>query len=103
MMQPATFLARLVNLFVGLAEGILAIRILFRLFNANPTASFVEWIYNTSDTLMAPFRGIFPPQEIVNGHVLDVSALFAMLMYALLGFLLVALMGLVPQPTTKKK
>jgi uncharacterized protein YggT (Ycf19 family) len=102
-MRPGLFVQRLIDIFVTIAEAILAFRVIFRLFNANNTASFVSWIYDTSDTLMAPFRGIFPPQEIVRGHVLDVSALFAMLMYALIGYVLAALLGLLPQPAVVKK
>jgi uncharacterized protein YggT (Ycf19 family) len=99
-MQRGFFVERLINFFVTLAEAILVFRVLFRLFNANANASFVSWIYDTSDSLMAPFRGIFPPQEIIQGHILDVSALFAMLMYALVGYVLIALLGLLPQPST---
>lgn len=102
-MQPANFIARLVNLFVGLAVGILAIRVLFRLFNANATVGFVDWIYDTSDSLMAPFRGIFPPQELVRGYVLDVSALFAILMYVIIGFVVIGFLSLVPGSTSVKK
>ncbi|MEX2014647.1 MAG: YggT family protein [Candidatus Saccharimonadales bacterium] len=78
----------MVDFFVGLIMLVLGLRILFRLFDANPSAGFVNWIYDTSDVIIAPFRGIFPPATIEQGNVLDVSALFAVLIYAVLGYLL---------------
>lgn len=95
-MRRSNVLVGLVDLFVGIAEAILVLRVLFKLFNANGNSQFVHWIYQTSDTLMAPFRGIFPATEVHRGFVLDVSALFAILMYAILGYLLAALLSLIP-------
>jgi uncharacterized protein YggT (Ycf19 family) len=90
------YLVRIINFFVLLIESILALRVLFRLFNANPANSFVNWIYQTSSTLMDPFRGIFTVHDIGRGYTLDVSALFAMLMYAIIGMLLAYLLSLIP-------
>src|SRR3954467_4878269 len=100
-MYTGNFLVALVDFFVGLAEAILGLRVLFRLFNANPTSPFVHWIYQTSSTLMDPFRGIFTAHEIARGYTLDISALFAMLMYAIIGGLLVALLGMIPMGPTR--
>lgn len=86
----------LVNFFVGVAEALLGLRVLLRLFAANPDASFVSWIYNMSDTLLTPFRGIFPVATIKPGYVLDTSALFAMAVYAIAGYLILSLLGMLP-------
>jgi uncharacterized protein YggT (Ycf19 family) len=88
-MKPTLFLTWLIRLIIGLAEVILALRIVLRLFAANPTASFVHWIYTTSGTLLQPFRGIFQPGVIDKSYVLDFTALFALIVYGLLGSLLV--------------
>jgi YggT family protein len=90
------YLDRAINFFVGLIVVILGLRILFRLFDANPSAGFVQWIYDTSEVLMAPFRGIFPPAAVERGVVLDVSAIFAAIMYVILGLLLLALIAMIP-------
>ena len=71
--------------FVVVAVTILGIAFFLRLFNANVSAPFVEWIYRSTAVIMQPFRGIFPPVEGEQGSVLDVSILFAMLMYSLFG------------------
>jgi uncharacterized protein YggT (Ycf19 family) len=98
-MFAGNILVSLVNFFVGLAESILGLRVIFRLFNVNGANSFVHWIYQTSATLMDPFRGIFRAQAVISpGYVLDINALFAMLMYAIIGYLLAALLGWVPAP-----
>ncbi len=91
-MYRQSVLEGIVNFFVGLAELILGLRVVFLFLSANPNLAFVNWIYKTSDTLISPFRGIFTPQAIGHGHILDITALFAMLMYALFGFLLGALL-----------
>lgn len=83
----AKLLSMLISLFVGLAEICLALRVIFRLFNAN-NVHFVEWVYNTSNQLLEPFRGIFNTGHVANGHVLDFTALFGIVVYALVGYVL---------------
>lgn len=97
-MSPRYMLSNIVNLFVGIATVILGLRVFFRLFGANASNDFVRWIYSTGDTLMAPFRGIFPPATLDNGIVLDVSALFAIIMYLVFGAVLLGLISLIPEP-----
>ena len=92
-MKRSYIITRMVDIFVGLVLVILGFRVLFRLFDANSSAGFVQWIYDTSDVIMAPFRGIFPPAVIEPGNVLDVSALFAIIIYAILGYLLASFLG----------
>jgi uncharacterized protein YggT (Ycf19 family) len=70
---------------------ILVIAFFLKLFAANPEAPFVEWIYRSTERVMQPFRGIFPAVESEGGSVLDVSLLFAMLMYGLLALAVHAL------------
>jgi uncharacterized protein YggT (Ycf19 family) len=65
------------------AVVILVIAFFLELFNANASTPFVQWIYRSGDTVMAPFRGIFPRVEAESGSVFDVSILFAILMYGL--------------------
>jgi uncharacterized protein YggT (Ycf19 family) len=97
-MQAKYILNSLVSFFVGIATVILGLRVLFRLFDANPAAGFVDWIYSTSETLMAPFRGIFPPATLEGGIVLDVSALFAIIMYLVFGAVVMAAISMLPEP-----
>jgi uncharacterized protein YggT (Ycf19 family) len=54
---------------------------ILQLFAANPQAGFVEWVYRSTTRAMAPFRGIFQPVELSERSTLDVSILFAMVVY----------------------
>jgi hypothetical protein len=90
-------LSSLVSFFIGIAELILGLRIFFRLVDANQTAAFVSWIYETSDSLMTPFRGIFPPATLEGGIVLDVSAIFTAIMYLVFGAVLMGLLAMLPE------
>lgn len=103
-MFTANILVSLVNLFVSIAEIILGLRVIFRLFSANAANGFVNWIYDTANVLMDPFRNIFRATATISpGHVLDINALFAMLMYAIIGFLLAALLGWIPAPDRRHR
>ena len=90
--------------FVMLAVTILVIAFFLRLFDANTSAPFVEWIYRSTARIMQPFRGIFPPVEGESGSVLDVSILFAIVMYLLFAMAVHALIDAIdrrlppPQP-----
>ena len=67
---------------------LLSFRVLLLLFGANPNAGFARFVYTTSADAMAPFRGLFPPHSLLTTGYLDVSALFAIIVYTLLVFLL---------------
>ena len=42
---------------------------------------FAEWVYRTSESLMRPFRGIFPPHQISDTSIFDASLLFGAIIY----------------------
>ena len=71
----------LVYLWVAITLVLLTLMFLLQLFGANPTAGFVDWVYRSTERAMAPFRGIFEPVTLSNQSVLDVSVLFAMIVY----------------------
>lgn len=86
--------AGMVNLFVGLAELLLVLRVVLRFFNGNPDASFVHWVYTNTQVLMEPLRNFFTSSDMVSrGWVVDYVALAAMAFYAALGYLVVGLVS----------
>jgi uncharacterized protein YggT (Ycf19 family) len=94
----------LVNLFTTIVEAFLALRFLLKLFGANATAPFVHWVYNMSDALLQPFRGIFPTTVVQNRYVLEFSTIFAMVVYAIIALILIWLINLVaPEPVIVTK
>ena len=76
-------LAYLVYFFVTVALIVLTFGFFLLLFGANPDAAFAEWVYRSLDRVMAPFRGLFESIELNGKSVLDVSVLFAMIVYGI--------------------
>jgi uncharacterized protein YggT (Ycf19 family) len=77
----ARALTYLVYAFVISALVILVFGFFLLLFGANPDAPFAEWVYRALTRVMAPFRGLFEPVQLDGRSVLDVSILFAMIVY----------------------
>lgn len=100
-MRIRNFMIGLVNLLLAVSWILLGLRFILKLFAANPTNEFVEWVYATSGEILAPFRGIFTSANI-EGFTIDFTALFGMLTYGLLAMLIIYLIDLLA-PTRKKR
>ena len=84
-------LVYLVYFFVTVALVVLTFGFFLLLFGANPDAAFAEWVYRSLDRVMAPFRGLFESIQLDGQSVLDVSVLFAMIVYGIAAMALRAL------------
>ena len=84
-------LVYLVYFFVTVALIVLTFGFFLLLFGANPDAAFAEWVYRSLDRVMAPFRGLFESIQLNGNSVLDVSVLFAMIVYGIVALALRAL------------
>ncbi len=91
------------NFVVALAEILLGLRILLRLLAANPAAPFVNWVYDMSEPLLAPFANMFPSPTLEEGAVLEFSAIFAVIIYALIDYLLVELVHTIDERSAEIK
>ena len=89
--RVARALTYLLYAFVVVALVLLLFGSFLLLFGANPDAPFAEWVYRGLTRVMAPFRGLFEPMPLDGRSVLDVSILFAMIVYGLAALLLHAL------------
>lgn len=83
--------------YVLIVEIILFLGFLLLLLGANPSSSFVDWVYRSLDRAMRPFRGIFEPVELGVTQadvpsILETSVLFAMIVYAILALIVHALL-----------
>jgi uncharacterized protein YggT (Ycf19 family) len=87
----ARTLTSLVYAFVIVAVVVLVFGFFLLLFGANAHAPFAEWVYRSLNPVMAPFRGLFEPVQLDGRSVLDVSILFAMIVYGLAALLFHAL------------
>jgi hypothetical protein len=102
-MRPQVFAVRLINLFTGIVIAFLGLRFILKLFGANPLNAFVGWIYDNTAVLLEPFRGIFSNATIGRHYILEFNTLFAMVIYALLGMLLLMLVDLLTPNRVKSK
>ena len=91
---------RTIYTIVGILDIFLGLRLLLRLFAANPDASFSRLIYALTFPFVAPFSGVFPDSQ-ASGSVFEVSTLLALLMYPLFGWIAVRVVRLTSnrQPT----
>jgi uncharacterized protein YggT (Ycf19 family) len=94
----ARALTYLVYAFVIVALVLLVLGFFLKLLGANPDAPFAEWLYRSLRRVMAPFRGLFEPVPLDGRSVLDVSILFAMIVY---GIVALALHALIEWLTTR--
>jgi uncharacterized protein YggT (Ycf19 family) len=85
------WLAQIIYYFAGAINVILLLRLLFRVFGANPASGIVQLIYGLSNVFLVPFRGIFPAAG-AGEFVLEPSVIVAILIYSLLAKGLVELL-----------
>lgn len=82
-------IAGIISLIVGIILVTLVLRLIFRLFGANPDAAFVAWLYGFTGPLVSPFVGIFNESSpnLATGH-LEISTIVAIIVYGLIGAVL---------------
>lgn len=86
--RATTFkLTQLIWLLVGLLEGLLALRFIFKLIGVNAANAFASLLYAITDLFVAPFASL-TGAPAASGMVLEISTLIAMIVYALIGWAL---------------
>ena len=82
-------------LWIMLGVVMLALRTFLLLTSANPSSGFVDFVYRISADYLHPFRAIFPAKEVGETGYLDVSALFAIVVYLIIAWIVSSLLKLV--------
>lgn len=91
--SPARTLERAIIFVFGLIQALLVLRIVFLLLSAREGNDLVAMIYNVTDILVAPFRGMFALGSVDAGRAsLDVAAIVALIGWTLLELLIIALL-----------
>src|SRR5690348_15519529 len=87
--------AGLMSLFLLGAEVFLAIRFVLHFFAVSPTNGFAAWVFNSTNGLTAPFRGLFTATSVTPGHphYVDLQVLFIMAVYAVVVAVLTWILG----------
>ena len=91
---PSNVAGRAVNSIFGIIGFLLVLRLVLVFLNASPQAPFIAWLYNVTGTLISPFAGAFSPL-FIGGFVIEFSTIFAMIGYAIIGWLTMRLLSLV--------
>jgi len=78
-------ITQLIWLFLGILEALIALRIGLKLIGANPESPIVALIYGLTFLFLFPFEGMVATPT-AGGIVLELSSLFAMLIYALIAW-----------------
>ena len=76
---------QLVWLVFGMLEGLIALRIVLKLIAANPASPIAALIYGFTDFFLFPFAGLTATPAVGN-MVLELSSIFAMVIYALIAW-----------------
>lgn len=77
---------RVVWFIAGVINALLAIRFVLALLGANPASGFVNFIYDITYPLVAPFFGVFGYNAVLGNARFEFYTLLAMLIYSLLAF-----------------
>lgn len=85
---------QLVWLMAGTLEALIALRFVLKLIAANPDNTFARLVYDLTAVFLWPFFGLTITPS-VEGIVLEIHSLIAMLVYALLAWFVVQLIWLI--------
>lgn len=94
-------LTQLIWLFFGILEGLIGLRVFLKLIAANPDNSFARLVYTLTDLFLWPFFGLTATPS-AEGIVLEIPSLIAMLVFALIGWVIVRLVWLVFNQTSAR-
>jgi uncharacterized protein YggT (Ycf19 family) len=85
---------QLIWLAFGLLEGLIGLRIFLKLVGANAASPFASLLYRFTDLFLMPFVGL-TGTPAAGGLVLEVSSIIAMIVYALVAWVLERVVGVI--------
>ena len=91
--------SQIIWLLAGALEVLIGLRVLLKFIAANPNSPFASFIYGVSDIFLWPFMNLTGTPS-AGGMVLDIPAIIAMFVYALLAWGLAKIVNLMFQRTT---
>ncbi len=80
-------LTQLIYWVFALVEGLILIRLVLKVLGANQAAGFAQFIYGITGPMVAPFINLFSNPAYQNS-VLELSSIVALIVYALVAWLL---------------
>ena len=89
--------AAVVGFIVGVVDILIAARFLGKLLGASAQSAFVNFIYQVSAVMVAPFTGIFGDTG-TKTNTFETASLVAIVVYAVIGWGIVVLIRIVTAP-----
>lgn len=99
--QALSKITQLIWFLFGVLEVLIGLRILLKLIGANPASAFASLVYSITDLFLWPFFGL-TATPAVGAFVLEIPAIIAMIVYALIAWAMVKILWLLfySRPTT---
>jgi len=93
--QTLQRVSALVGFFFSVLEGLIGLRILFKLMDVNPNNAFASAVYNFTGLFVAPFNSLMGNPAAAGGRVLEITSIIAIIVYALVAWAVIRLLWLV--------
>jgi YggT family protein len=90
-------LSALVWLMFGILISGIGLRVFLKLIGANPANLFAQFVYSVTDIFLWPFYGLTGTPS-ANGMVLEIPSIIAMLVYAIIAWVIARLIWLLFRP-----
>lgn len=87
----------IVNIIFYIIEALLLLRFVLVLFSANLSGAFAKWVFANSANLIAPFKNLFPVVNVA-GLQVDLTVLFVLVVYAVIGQLVISILQSILNP-----
>ncbi len=91
-------IAALIWVVFGVLDALIALRIVLKLIAANPGSGFADFVYKLTDVFLAPFSGLVASPVIGSSGVFEISSIIALVVYALLAWVIVRIFRLIFTP-----
>jgi uncharacterized protein YggT (Ycf19 family) len=92
--QTLQWVTALIGFLFTVLEGLIGLRVVLKFIDANSRNAFASFIYNITALFVAPFAGLVG-NPAMGGNVLEITAIVAMIVYALLAAVFIRLVWLV--------
>lgn len=87
----------------SLVGVLLMFRFVLKFFGANPSTPFVDFIYQNTQPLLAPFLYAFPTPSISGRFVIEFTTLFALFVYAFISYIIEEVLNIFDRESRKKE
>lgn len=92
---------RVVYTLLGILEILLGLRFILKLIAANPNTTFSTFIYGITQVFIAPFDALLGTPAF-GGSTLEINTLIAMVVYALLFWIIARIVSIVMDRSTSR-